>query len=188
MASEEEKEPAAAAAKKDQKQPQRCFVLHCCGLAVRRHDLPTQAQQANTYRGDEKQQPREPAAAADAERAARDRLKSAGGYALRKSRFSTSKCATCKETILPGQYIARAESHEGRGGWSHVGCIASSGVETAAAAAAAPTKPTPRGVATSADRADTSHKTAARTKKTASNDAPPEAEVPPRSTVSRKRK
>ena len=39
-----------------------------------------------------------------------------------KSRFGSSKCSICHETIDPGVKIARDANYSGKGGWAHAGC------------------------------------------------------------------
>lgn len=45
------------------------------------------------------------------------------GCRVIKSRFGTSKCWLCGETIDPGQKIAKRQSAAGRGGWAHAACL-----------------------------------------------------------------
>lgn len=45
------------------------------------------------------------------------------GCRVIKSRFGTSKCGLCGETIDPGCKIAKEQGAAGRGGWAHAACL-----------------------------------------------------------------
>ncbi len=98
----------------------------CHGLAVRRRDLPTAAQETQAARdaaADEA--PPQDRDAAKAERARVRRDAAARGLRVVVSRFGSSVCAVCGAGIAHGEQIARpvkADEQGKRGGWMHAGC------------------------------------------------------------------
>lgn len=90
--------------------------ITCRGVAVRRRDIPTAAQEAAAA-----------ARESGAEEKAKDLRRRATAQGLRvvNSRFGTSTCAACGVAITPRQQIARpkaADAQGARGGWMHIQC------------------------------------------------------------------
>jgi hypothetical protein len=97
----------------------------CRGLAVRRRDLPTAAQETQAARDAAADAPPPDRDAAKAERARVRREAAARGLRVIVSRFGSSACAVCGAGIAHGEQIARpvkADEQGKRGGWMHAGC------------------------------------------------------------------
>lgn len=44
-------------------------------------------------------------------------------HSIRKSTYGSSKCSLCSEAIAIGEFIAKSNSHKGKGGWNHLACV-----------------------------------------------------------------
>ncbi len=90
------------------------------GKATRRRDIPTKAQM-------NKEKKRKSNADTEKDKSEADQL----GLSVKKSRWSTSKCAQCEEGIEIGDQIARPADFKERGGWSHLECALKNAVKHA---------------------------------------------------------
>lgn len=92
----------------------RSFQVTALGRAVRRRDIPTLKEAKAAERE---------AAGAAAEVSKEDERRYLAGCRVIKSRFGTSKCGICGQTIDPGVKIAKGKGDAGRGGWAHATCL-----------------------------------------------------------------
>ncbi|PRW59725.1 hypothetical protein C2E21_1933 [Chlorella sorokiniana] len=90
------------------------YQITALGRAVRRRDIPTLKEERAAERT---------AAGGAGEVSNEDERRYLSGYRVIKSRFGTSKCSICGQTIDPGVKIAKGKGDTGRGGWAHAICL-----------------------------------------------------------------